>query len=102
MTTASSVQTGSENWETYDDVSEVEAESDATDAYHAKVRAAQARSFNKRSTPEGGWQSAQGHHQQIGKKVRGLTPNPGREVMIVEDSGEVVRGRESWSDEEGF
>ncbi|TID18970.1 putative microtubule associated protein [Venturia nashicola] len=101
-TTASSVQTGSENWETYDDVSEVEAENDATDAYYAKVRAAQSRSFNKRSTPEGGWQSAQGHHQRIGKKVRGPTPNAGREVMMVEDSGEVVRGRESWSDEEGF
>jgi protein regulator of cytokinesis 1 len=100
---ASSAQTGSENWETYDDVSEVEPENDATDAYYAKVRAAQARSFNKRATPEGGWQSAQGHHQPLGKKVRGLTPNPGREVMIVDGTGEVVRGREqSWSDEEGF
>lgn len=100
---ASSAQTGSENWETYDDVSEVEPENDATDAYYAKVRAAQARSFNKRATPEGGWQSAQGHHQPLGKKVRGLTPNAGREMMIVEGTGEVVRGREqSWSDEEGF
>lgn len=101
-TTASSIQTGSENWETYDDVSEVEPENDATDDYYAKVRAAQARSFNKRSTPEGGWQSAQGHHQLIGKKVRGLMPNPGQKITIVKNADEVGRGRESWSDEEGF
>ncbi|KAF2432436.1 microtubule associated protein [Tothia fuscella] len=89
---------GSENWETYDDASEAEAEVDASEAYYAKVRAAQAR--GKRATPEGGW-VPHSHNQNggAGKKVRGLV-NVGAGAMRAVDGD---RDRESgWTDEEAF
>jgi protein regulator of cytokinesis 1 len=88
---------GSENWETYDDVSEAEPETDATDAYYAKLRAAQAR--GKRSTPEGGW-APQSLNQNggMGKKTRGLMPG-----QQVNPMGRVESGSEAgWTDEDGF
>lgn len=90
---------GSENWETYDDASEAEPESDATDAYYAKVRAAQAR--GKRATPEGGW-VPQSHNQNggIGKKVRGLVGNATGGGMHVVEGGD--HRESSWTDDEAF
>jgi protein regulator of cytokinesis 1 len=91
---------GSENWETYDDASEVEPEADATDAYYAKVRAAQ--STAKRATPEGGW-VPQSHNQNggIGKKVRGLVANVSGGGMHIVGEGDDLR-ESGWTDEEGF
>ncbi|KAI9368083.1 microtubule associated protein-domain-containing protein [Aspergillus egyptiacus] len=60
--TADTVTTGSENWETFDDGSESEA--DASDAYYARLRAA----HGKRLAPED-------HQQPIslaGKKAKGI------------------------------
>jgi protein regulator of cytokinesis 1 len=88
---------GSENWETYDDASEAEPETDATEAYYAKVRAAQSR--GKRATPEDGW--APNNHNQnggMGKKVRGLLPG-----QQVNPMGRIESGSEAgWTDEDGY
>ena len=89
---------GSENWETYDDASEPEA--DATDAYYAKLR--QQASRGKRPTPEGDYAA---HHGVAGKKPRGLMGHGGGMSMVVEGEGRghLVEGSDAgWTDEDGF
>jgi protein regulator of cytokinesis 1 len=100
LTSSSSVPSqisGSENWETYDDASEAEPETDATETYYAKVRAAQA--LGKRTTPEDGWvPTSANQNWGVGKKVRGLLPGQG-----VNQLGRVESGSEAgWTDEDGF
>jgi protein regulator of cytokinesis 1 len=100
LTSSSSVPSqisGSENWETYDDASEAEPETDATEAYYAKVRAAQA--MGKRATPEDGWAPTSANQNGgMGKKIRGLLPGQG-----VNQLGRVESGSEAgWTDEDGF
>ncbi|KIW03706.1 uncharacterized protein PV09_05019 [Verruconis gallopava] len=86
---------GSENWETYDDASEPEA--DATDAYYAKLRLQASR--GKRLTPEGGHGPQRG---TVGKKPRGLIGN-GIGVVVEGVDGQLVEGSEAgWTDEDGF
>lgn len=89
--TTSTVVTGSENWETYDDNSEPEP--DASDAYYAKLRAAR----GKRIEPE------QGHRptSSTAKRTRGVPAAYGAPVMIDQDGNRIVSGSE-WTDEDGF
>ncbi|KAJ9618913.1 Microtubule bundling protein [Taxawa tesnikishii (nom. ined.)] len=61
---AASTVSGSENWETYTDGSDVEDEPDARDAYYARMRA------NKRGTPEGGY-DAPAQSLGAGKRAKG-------------------------------
>ncbi|KAK5997597.1 Anaphase spindle elongation 1-like protein [Cladobotryum mycophilum] len=87
---ASTTVTGSENWETYDDNSELEA--DVSEVYYAKLRAAR----GKRMTPE------QGHRptSNQAKRIRGI-PGYAAPVMIDQDGNRIVSGSE-WADEETF
>ncbi|KAL7945799.1 microtubule associated domain-containing protein [Trichoderma barbatum] len=89
--TTSTVVTGSENWETYDDNSEPEL--DASDAYYAKLRAAR----GKRVEPE------QGHlpPSSTAKRSRGVPASYAAPVMIDQDGNRIVSGSE-WTDEDGF
>ncbi|KZF26566.1 hypothetical protein L228DRAFT_279745 [Xylona heveae TC161] len=92
--TVSTVVSGSENWETYDDASE--PEEDASTSYFAKMRAAAA--VNKRVTPEGGYSPPPRPVSAIpGKKMRNIA-----QVM---HSGNGVRASGSeagWTDEDVF
>ena len=89
-TTTGTNVSGSENWETYDDVSE--PEHDASEAYYAKMRAAK----GKRATPEGGYTPP--GRPAIGKKIRGMIGGAERpaagEERVVSDS--------AWTDEDAF
>ena len=90
----STLVSGSENWETYDDGSE--PEKDATDTYYAKVRAARI----KRIEPENGHRP----YASQSKRPRGLPPSshphPGH-VMIDQDGNRIVSAGE-WTDEDAF
>lgn len=101
--TSSAAISGSENWETYDDNSELEPEPDASDAYYAKVRAART---GKRMTPDYGAGAGYGLRGVPGqmnppqaKRLRGLPP-PSREGLP--DDGRIVSGGEWTEDEEAF
>ncbi|KAJ8121630.1 hypothetical protein O1611_g10051 [Lasiodiplodia mahajangana] len=84
---------GSENWETYDDNSEPEA--DASDAYYAKVRAAR----GKRFSPEDGYGNAP---TSQAKRIRGLPPAMhGSHVTIDAEGNRIISGSE-WTDEDAF
>ncbi|KAL7802090.1 microtubule associated domain-containing protein [Trichoderma aethiopicum] len=89
--TTSTVVTGSENWETYDDNSEPEP--DASDAYFAKLRAAR----GKRAEPE------QGHRptSSSAKRTRGVPAAYAPPIMIDQDGNRIVSGGE-WTDEDGL
>ncbi|TFA99426.1 Anaphase spindle elongation protein 1 [Trichoderma ghanense] len=89
--TTSTVVTGSENWETYDDNSEPEP--DVSDAYFAKLRAAR----GKRAEPE------QGHRptSSSAKRTRGVPAAYGAPVMIDQDGNRIASGSE-WTDEDGL
>ncbi|KAL7789772.1 microtubule associated domain-containing protein [Trichoderma ceciliae] len=89
--TSSTVVTGSENWETYDDNSEPEP--DASDAYYAKLRATR----GKRVEPE------QGHRptSSTAKRTRGVPAAYAPPVMIDQDGNRIVSGSE-WTDEDGL
>ncbi|OTB00122.1 hypothetical protein M426DRAFT_15772 [Hypoxylon sp. CI-4A] len=93
ISNTSTVVSGSENWETYDDNSEPEA--DASDAYYAKVRAAR----GKRFTPEDAYS-----HQQPAqmKRLRGIPPamHAGH-VMIDAEGNRIISGSE-WTDEDAY
>ncbi|KAI1393387.1 microtubule associated protein-domain-containing protein [Hypoxylon trugodes] len=93
ISNTSTVVSGSENWETYDDNSEPEP--DASDAYYAKVRAAR----NKRFTPEDPYSRQQAN--QI-KRQRGLPPamHSGN-VMIDAEGNRIISGSE-WTDEDAY
>lgn len=92
--TSTTAASGSENWETFDDASEPEA--DASDAYNAKIRAA--KSTGKRYAPEGGYSSPKG---ALGKKPRAIYGNA--QTTIQEEGGRYVAGSDAgWTDEDAF
>ncbi|KFY07235.1 hypothetical protein V492_07332 [Pseudogymnoascus sp. VKM F-4246] len=86
---------GSENWETYDDVSE--PEQDASDDYYARLRAAR----GKRFTPEDGYAPPQGAQM---KKHKGYPPDLHAGHMVVDSHGNrIMSGSEAnWTDEDAF
>ena len=93
--TGTTMQSGSENWETFSEQSDEPPERDI-DFYKQR----QAASRNKRFTPEGGHTaSPRGIH---GKKLRGVRTVDG-DYMTEEESGQLVRvvdGSEAgWTDE---
>jgi Ase1/PRC1/MAP65 family protein len=87
--TAVSAVSGSENWETYDDNSE--PETDATDAYYAKLRSARGA---KRATPE--------EYATQAKRPRGIPPGQyAGQVMVDHEGNRIISGSE-WTDEDAF
>ncbi|CAI4219101.1 unnamed protein product [Parascedosporium putredinis] len=90
----STLVSGSENWETYDDNSE--PEQDATDTYYAKVRAARI----KRVEPESG----HGPYSSQSKRPRGVPPSShphANHIMIDQDGNRIISASE-WTDEDAF
>ncbi|KAK4106329.1 hypothetical protein N658DRAFT_415728 [Parathielavia hyrcaniae] len=94
ISNTSTVVTGSENWETYDDNSE--PEEDLSDAYFAKLRAA--RAGGKRVTPEAGY--ARPQPGQV-KRNRGIAPPQAGQVMVDHEGNRIVSTSE-WTDEDGY
>ncbi|CAJ2507051.1 Uu.00g082370.m01.CDS01 [Anthostomella pinea] len=93
ISNTSTVISGSENWETYDDNSEPEP--DASDAYYEKVRAAR----GKRFTPEDGYARPQ---TSQAKRHRGIPPSMhAGNVMIDAEGNRIISGSE-WTDEDAF
>ncbi|RDL39507.1 Uncharacterized protein BP5553_03847 [Venustampulla echinocandica] len=87
---------GSENWETYSEVSE--PEQDASDDYYARLRAAR----GKRFTPDDGYAPPQGGHV---KKQKGLSPYGAHAGHGLTDAhgNRIVSGSETnWTDEDAF
>lgn len=85
---------GSENWETYDDVSE--PEQDVSEAYYAKLRAAR----GKRDNPYNSC-AQQGIHS---KRLKGIPPlaHAGH-VLLDGENNRIPSGSESnWTDEDAF
>ncbi|KAK3295776.1 microtubule associated protein-domain-containing protein [Chaetomium fimeti] len=80
----STVITGSENWETYDDISE--PEEDLSDDYFAKLRAARAGAARPPS--------------QL-KRHRGLPPPQPGQVTVDDNGNRIISGSE-WTDEDGY
>ncbi|KAK4190361.1 anaphase spindle elongation protein 1 [Podospora australis] len=108
ISNTSTVVSGSENWETYDDTSEPEM--DASEVYYAKVRAAAAASHHhqvpRRMTPEYGRHSQQSQQpvQMMMKRSRGLPPTSNGHaghVMVDDDGNRIMSGSE-WTDEDAF
>ena len=116
---ATNTMSGSENWETYDDVSEPER--DASEAYYAKLRAAREKRFTPDcSTPTitggggGGGPRGPVGRNSPGRKVKGIRPLPpdmhggnnATKSIIMEGEGGrliVVSGSEAgWTDEDAF
>ncbi|KAI0400385.1 microtubule associated protein-domain-containing protein [Xylaria palmicola] len=93
ISNTSTVISGSENWETYDDNSEPEV--DASDAYYAKVRAAR----GKRFTPEDGYGST--HASQV-KRLRGIPPAMHNGHVTVDAEGNRIASGSEWTDEDAF
>lgn len=91
----STVVTGSENWETYDDNSE--PEEDLSEAYFARLRAA--RAAGKRVTPEEA--SYAGLNASQMKRHRGIPPVQAGQVTMDHDGNRIVSGSE-WTDEDGY
>ena len=94
--TATNTVSGSENWETYDDASEPEA--DASEAYYAKLKAAR----GKRFTPEGGYTPPRG---AAGKKIKGIRGvGAGAATLVEEAGGQLVKAGSDagWTDEDAF
>ena len=101
-TTSSVAASGSENWETYDDASEPEA--DASDAYYARLRAGGKGGPGKRFTPEGGHTPPRAGPGKKFKALYGAHPGSHPQT-VVEEGGErrMVTGSESaWTDEDAF
>ncbi|KAK3322219.1 microtubule associated protein-domain-containing protein [Apodospora peruviana] len=99
ISNTSTMVSGSENWETYDDNSEPEM--DASDAYYAKVRAA--RAAGKRSTPEAGYGRPPTGGQP--KRQRGILPpahHAGHAVAMVDGEGNRIVSGSEWTDEDAF
>ena len=95
--TVTTIASGSENWETFDDASEPEV--DVSDAYHAKLRAAK---NGKRFTPEGGHTPPRGGP---GKKFKCLYGAGGHPQTIIEDASEgsvPAKSDANWTDDEAF
>ncbi|CRK25906.1 hypothetical protein BN1708_018199, partial [Verticillium longisporum] len=85
--------TGSENWETYDDNSEPEA--DASDTYYAKVRAAR----GKRMEPE-----AAGYRPNASqtKRLRAIPAQHAGHAYMDEGGERIVSNASGWTDEEAY
>lgn len=86
----STVVTGSENWETYDDdISEPEEE-DAPAPYYAKIRQPRmpAEPYTRLNTGS-----------QQGKRVRGIPPAQPQQYMI-DDDGNRIYSNSEWTDED--
>lgn len=81
---SSTVITGSENWETYDDASE--PEDDVSDTYYAKVRQAKPNTYALNGS-------------QQGKRPRGIPPALQQQVMVDDDGNRIYSGSE-WTDED--
>ena len=94
ISNTSTVVSGSENWETYDDNSEPEM--DASDAYYAKVRAARA---GKRMTPEAGYSRP---HAGQPKRQRGFPPTTHAGHVVVDGEGNRIVSGSEWTDEDAF
>lgn len=92
ISNTSTTVSGSENWETYDDNSEPEA--DASDAYYAKVRAAR----TKRFTPEDPYSRAQANQA---KRLRGFPPPMSGGGTIDAEGNRIISGSE-WTDEDAY
>ncbi|KAK6071621.1 microtubule associated protein [Seiridium cupressi] len=93
ISNTSTVVSGSENWETYDDNSEPEA--DASDTYYAKLRAAR----GKRFTPEDPYSRAP---MSQSKRLRGLpAAMPVGHGTIDAEGNRIISGSE-WTDEDAF
>lgn len=80
---SSTVITGSENWETYDDASE--PEDDVSDTYYAKVRQAKPQTYALNGSQ--------------GKRPRGIPPALQQQVMVDDDGNRIYSGSE-WTDED--
>ncbi|KAI5867940.1 microtubule associated protein-domain-containing protein [Durotheca rogersii] len=94
ISNTSTAVSGSENWETYDDGSEPEA--DVSDTYYAKVRAA--RSNMKRFSPEDAFARPRAD-AAAAKRLRGIPPNPAYAADA--EGNRVVSGSE-WTDEDAY
>lgn len=98
--TNSQPASGSENWETYDDASEVDGPAgyNADAEYYAKMRAAQSR--GKRFTPDGGYDNTT---IGKGKKMRSVYEGLEKErTYIQDDQGRLVSASDAgWTDEDG-
>jgi protein regulator of cytokinesis 1 len=94
--TGSTMQSGSENWETFSERSE-EPEQDV-DFYNYRQAAAR----NKRFTPEGGYASPRGVQGKKIRSIRGVDGDPMTEL----DDGRMVRVVEGsdagWTDEDAY
>ncbi|KAF2438319.1 protein regulator of cytokinesis 1 [Karstenula rhodostoma CBS 690.94] len=92
--TGATMQSGSENWETFSEQSDEPPERDADLYYHRQQMAR-----SKRFTPEGG--HAASPRSVHGKKLRGIRPVDG--AYMVEDGGHMVRTVEGsecgWTDD---
>ncbi|XDG00964.1 hypothetical protein ABKA04_000579 [Annulohypoxylon sp. FPYF3050] len=93
ISTTSTVVSGSENWETYDDNSE--PEQDASDTYYAKVRAAR----GKRFTPENGYPNPQANQS---KRHRGIPPTTMHAGHAVDAEGNRIISGSEWTDEDAY
>lgn len=91
ISNTSTVISGSENWETYDDNSEPEP--DASDAYYAKVRAAR----SKRMTPETGYARPQASQA---KRQRGIPPAMHAGHAMIDGDGNRIVSASEWTDED--
>ncbi|KAL2753294.1 hypothetical protein ACRALDRAFT_1083045 [Sodiomyces alcalophilus JCM 7366] len=93
----SSNVTGSENWETYDDNSEPEA--DVSDTYYAKVRAARGKRMEPEPELEAGFRPTASQT----KRMRGIPPMlPPGHVYIDDDGNRVVSKGSEWTDEDAY
>ena len=92
-------ESGSENWETYDDVSEAgdwDGQHDAYQAAQMRAMPPPAHGLGKRGLPEGGYGAM---NPGMGKRVRGLglvNPRAPEQEAFVEGS------EAGWTDESGF
>lgn len=90
----STVVSGSENWETYSEISE--PEEDASDEYYARLRAA----HGKRFTPDDGYAPPQGGQA---KKLRGIPPYGAHAGHALTDGeGHRIASGSEWTDEDAF
>ena len=93
--TSSAITTvsGSENWETYSEVSEPEP--DASDAYYAKLRAAR----GKRVTPDDAYPRG-----NMSKKLKGIPPHghAGHETYDAHGNRIISGSEANWTDEDAF
>jgi protein regulator of cytokinesis 1 len=93
ISNTSTLATGSENWETYDDNSEPEM--DASETYYAKMRAAR----GKRLTPEAGYGQMQTSQP---KRQRGIPPAIHAGNVMLDHEGNRIASGSTWTDEDMF